>query len=175
MGKRKQRGGNKDGEAQKRRKSKNGGSRRCWVESCKGNKIPKAGCPNGSLIIHISRIELSDDHTHGGAGADSNTSIQLKDSIDQKGSLDIAQKGSLDISLSTAVDAESGESKQLEGEQGNIDVKETKAETELESKSGSPLPIDGKKNQEELDFSKAFIKTTITPSAKGHLKVSEKI
>ena len=62
----------------------------------------------------------------------------------------------------------------METEQSASEAKETTAETELESKPHSPIPIDRKKNDEDLDFDRAFIKTTITPSAKGNLKVSQK-
>ena len=107
--KRKQNGGNKHDEARKRRKSKNGA--RCWVESTKGNRFPKAGCPNGSLIINISRIELADDHTHGGEGADQNTKVHGEESNDQKESVDTSPSAIVDRN-----DAESGKSEQLEPE-----------------------------------------------------------
>ena len=47
----------------------------------------------------------------------------------------------------------------METEQSASEAKDSTTGTELESKPPSPIPIDRKKNDEDLDFDRAFIKS----------------
>ena len=206
MGKRKQKGGKNDGNVQKRHKANKTKHRRCWIESCKGNKFPQSGCTNGSLTIYISRVELTDAHTHGGEGADSNLTASRLDKTDQCENLD-KSLSSVPAGDEGAEENENNENAATEIADSRIPVSnenkdsdsirheipennriadrdivgpktpenEEKSNNEDDLKSNVPIgsspSLRDRETLEEPDFSKAFIKTSLTPSAKGHLKV----
>lgn len=189
MGKRKQKGGKNDGNVQKRHKAKSTKHRRCWIESCKDNKFPQSGCSNGSLTIHISRVELTDDHTHGGSGADlklsacrldktnevenkSLTRVAAGDEGNENTTTEIAAPTESDTILNktpeinTNTDKDVVDQETLGNEEMCNNVKDLKSNGPMSS-----LPtVSEKENAVKPDFSKAFVKTSLTPSAKGNLK-----
>ena len=201
MGKRKQKGGKNDGNVQKKHKGKSTKHRRCWIESCKDNKFPQSGCSNGSLTIHISRVELTDDHTHGGAGADKKSSACRLDTTneDENKSLTRVAAGdegnentTTEIAASQIpISKENTESDTILNTTPEINTNTDKDAVDQETlgngekcnnlkdlKSNGPMSslptVNERENAVKPDFSKAFVKTSLTPSAKGNLKVCKR-
>ena len=60
---------NKNNQRNNKRQKKNHnkkGGRRFWIEQCKDRKVPKTIPSNLVFPLLISRVELTDDHKHGG-------------------------------------------------------------------------------------------------------------